>query len=282
MTEFVSSRDYTQFALSVTQKARYVHEDEVRNFLVTVAATSEARRDSIPKGTILWRAQRGYEWRVENAGGEDEFEVPSALSPERMVPKAECVGDGRVNPRGIPCLYLSTSSDTAMSEVRPWVGSDLSLAQFKVMRDLTIVDCSRDKRIFPLWAVDGKPKELPPEKREQVVWGDIGYAFSRPITPDHPASEYVPTQILAEAFRAHGYDGIVYKSLLGEGLNVAVFDCSAAEIINCGLYETRSVSFKFEQADNPYFVTKHYPKTETNTSIESSDPPTIEDGESRK
>jgi hypothetical protein len=283
MTEFVSSRDYSRFAFSVTQKARYVHEEEVRKFLATVIATSEARRDSIEKEAILWRAQRGYEWRMEHEGEEYEFEVPCAFSPDRMIPKGEFVGDGRVNPKGIPCLYLSTTADTAMAEVRPWMGSNLSLAQFKVMRDLAIVNCSLDKRMFPMWVVDGKPEDLPPQKREQVVWGDIGYAFSRPITPDHPATEYVPTQILAEAFRTHGYDGIVYKSLLGDGLNVAIFSCDAAELINCGLYETKSVSFKFEQADNRYFISKHYPKPPTDNPEKSElDSPTVAGDTPRK
>ncbi len=92
------------------------------------------------------------------------------------------------------------------------------------------------------------------------MWGEIAYAFSRPVTPDEPIIEYVPTQILAEAFRAHGYDGIVYRSLLGEGLNVALFDSGVAELLNCGLYETNSVSFKFDQCSNPYFIRKHYPE----------------------
>ena len=165
-----------------------------------------------------------------------------------------------------------------MAEVRPWVGSDISLAQFKVIRDLSIVDCSQDKRIFPLWVMDGKPREPPPQKREEAVWGDVGYAFARPITPDHPVTEYVPTQILAEAFRAHGFDGIVYKSLLGDGLNVATFNCDAAELINCGLYETTSVSFKFEQ-DNPYFMSKHYPKPQGDPHDNPEpDAPTVADG----
>jgi hypothetical protein len=49
-----------------------------------------------------------------------------------------------------------------------------------------------------------------------------------------------------------------YRSLLGAGFNVALFDCSAAELINCGLYETKAVEFKFAQCNNPYFITKHY------------------------
>lgn len=92
---------------------------------------------------------------------------------------------------------------------------------------------------------------------------------------DEPHSEYVPTQVLAEAFRSQGYDGIVYKSLLDErGKNIALFDVQAAELINCCLYETKAVSFDFEQADNPYFIVKHYP--EIAGSIATDEPPAKE------
>jgi len=207
----------------------------------------------------LFRAQRGYSWRTENQGqADEEFEIPNAYGPERMRPNAQFVGDGRLNPRGIPCLYLASTMETAMAEVRPWVGSYISLAQFKVMRDLVVVDCTKDKRMFPNWLLNQNEQEIPAEKREQTAWGDIAHALSRPVTPDELVTEYVPTQILAEAFRAHGYDGIVYKSLLGDGLNIALFDCDAAELINCGLYETNAVSFKFDQCGNPYFIAKHH------------------------
>ncbi len=260
MREFDSPDSYHRFEHAVKRKTRYVHDDAVRAFLATVIETSQTRKDTIEAPTVLWRAQRGYEWRTEQQGEEEEFEVPEAYGPERMVPKAEFVGDGRVNPRGIPCLYLASTKEAAMAEVRPWVGSYISLAQFKLMREVTIVDCTKDKRQFPHWLLSPNQRALAPEKREEVVWGDIGHALSRPVTPDEPPTEYVPTQILAEAFRANGYDGIVYRSLLGAGFNIALFDCHAAEIINCGLYETEGVSFKFEQCSNPYFITKHYPQ----------------------
>jgi hypothetical protein len=258
MDEFPFTDSYHRFEQSVKKRNRYVYDSEVRAFLDAVIATSEKRKDKIDKSSILFRAQRGYGWRLENAGTEEEFEAPDAFEPDRMVPKAELVGDGRVNPRGIPCLYMATTEDAAVAEVRPWVGSYISLAQFKIMRDVTVVDCSRDKRMFPNWLLHEPQKEIPPKKREQIVWGDIGHALSRPVTPDDPITEYVPTQILAEGFRAHGFDGIVYGSLLGEGINVALFDCAAAELINCGLYETNAVQIKFNQCSNPYFITKHY------------------------
>ena len=258
MADFASTDSFRRFEQAVKRETRYIYNGEVQEFLAAVVETSQKRKDSIEKSTILWRAQRGYTWRTENPGTEEEFEVPDAFDPERMVPKAEFVGDGRVNPKGIPCLYLASTQEAAVAEVRPWVGSYISLAQFKVMRDVVIVDCTKDKRQFPNWLLHKTPQEIPAEKREEIAWGDIGYAFSRPVTPDEPVTEYVPTQILAEEFRARGFDGIVYRSLLGGGLNIALFDCTAAELINCGLYETNAVQLQFDQCSNRYFVSKHY------------------------
>lgn len=48
------------------------------------------------------------------------------------------------------------------------------------------------------------------------------------------------------------------RCLLGDGFNVALFDCSAAELMNCRLYEAKTVKFTFEQRNNPYFLRKHY------------------------
>ena len=48
----------------------------------------------------------------------------------------------------------------------------------------------------------------------------IGEALTRPVAPATIDVEYVPTQMLAEAFRIRGFDGILYKSHLGKGVNV--------------------------------------------------------------
>jgi hypothetical protein len=54
-----------------------------------------------------------------------------------------------------------------------------------------------------------------PEDRERAVWGDIAHALSKPVTPEEPTADDIPTQILAESFRAYGFDGIIYNSNLG-------------------------------------------------------------------
>lgn len=264
MAEFASLDSYLRFQHSVRWKTRFVYNDEITEFLRVVLETSAPRLKKIPKDQILFRAQRGFTWRLENAGKEGEFEVETAFKPERMIPKAGLVADGRVNPSKIPCLYLATNRNTAMAEVRPWVGSRVSLAEFRVMRDCVVVDCSLDhRRSLYFQIIDLNALEKTPEPdaaaKEAGVWGDIAYAFSEPVSPDEPHSDYIATQILSETFRSHGCDGIVYKSLLDErGKNVALFDVKSAKLINCCLYETKSLSFGFEQADNPYFTTKHY------------------------
>jgi hypothetical protein len=171
MTDFASADSYWRFQQTVKHKTRYFHDGQVRNFLNTVLETSRSRKESIRKFSVLFRAQRGYTWRKDNEGQPEEMEVPAAFPPERMKPLAEFVGDSRVNPKGIPCLYLASSLDTAIAEVRPWVGSTISLAQFVIRRDLVVVDCWRDKRRLPLWLVDGEPKEMPPQEREAECMG---------------------------------------------------------------------------------------------------------------
>ena len=88
-----------------------------------------------------------------------------------------------------------------------------------------------------------------------MVWGDIGYGMSKPVTAEDSSLSYVPTQIIAESLRNHGLDGIAYKSLLTEdGVNIAIFNTNDADLVACGLMETRAIQFTFEQCDNPYFV----------------------------
>jgi hypothetical protein len=266
MAEFVSLRSYLEFQKSVRWKARFVHNEQTKEFLETVLETSAPRVKKLRKDQVLFRAQRGFTWRLEHAGEDDEFEVETAFGPERMVPRAEFVGEGRVNPAKIPCLYLATNRNTAMAELRPWIGSRISLAEFKVMRECLIVDCSLDqKRSLDFEIVDlntgTRPAEPTAADKEAGVWGDIAHAFSEPVSADEPYSDYIPTQVLGEVFRGHGYHGIMYKSLLDErGKNIALFDATSAELINCVLFETKSISFEFSQTENPYFIAKHYPE----------------------
>jgi hypothetical protein len=174
-----------------------------------------------------------------------------------MKPLPDRATEGRANPKGIPYLYLSTSQETAIAEVRPWLDSLLSVAQFKTVRDLTLVDfctpCAKRTTYYF--------EEPGPEGRQKAVWSDIDRAFSEPVTSNDNVADYVPTQILAEFFKMKDFDGIAYRSALGEGYNIALFDLTSADLINCSLYQITGVKFESNEVANPYFIAKHYNKS---------------------
>jgi hypothetical protein len=254
--EFNCHDDYFQFARSVIRHGRYVFEPCAEEFLSTVAATiSDERIAVVEKGCLLARAQLGFEWRsIEPNNPEIDEQIQDAYSMRRMKPLRDSAREGRINPKGIPCLYLSDDENTAMAETRPWIGSFVSLAQFKTLREVRLVSCCEPRQRFKHLSLT-RPhlREFDPKTREEVAWGEISYAFSEPVSPTDMTAEYVPTQILADLFRHHGFDGIRYRSLLGKGYNYALFDPDSADLLNCCLYEVKSVSFEFDQFGNPYF-----------------------------
>src|SRR5213592_446144 len=125
MAEFESWKQYLEFASFVMRKSRHILDAKNQKFLDAVVETSEKRKGSIEKEAVLWRAQLGHAWNTEIIRREDgqevdSFEVEGPFPPERMKPLPDRANEGRVNPKGIPCLYFSTDMDTAMTETRPW------------------------------------------------------------------------------------------------------------------------------------------------------------------
>ena len=251
MPEFDSWNSYDIFAHSVQRKARYVFEDQVDKFLYTVLATSHTREMDLPSKRFLWRAQLGDHWDESEVDGES-YTDHGPLPPARMKPLVHSPHEGRVNPKGIGCLYLATEKETAMAEARPWIGSYISVGQFETVKALKLIKCCSEHGTDLLRHI--YMEEPGPDEREKAVWAHIDHAFSQPVGAENPTTEYIPTQILAEAFRKNGFDGVVYKSLLGNGFNVALFDIDAAKLVNCFLYDARSIAFKFEETGNPYFL----------------------------
>jgi RES domain-containing protein len=159
-----------------------------------------------------------------------------------MKPLPDRASEGRVNPKGIPCLYCSTDKKTAMTETRPWIGSYVTVAQFEVLKDLRLVDCTAD---LPATRLMDLSYESNRDKWEEYVWGCINRAFSEPVARNDDVADYAPTQVLAEGFRSVDYDGIQYGSILGEGKSVALFDLTAAKPIDCDLYLVEDINLTY-------------------------------------
>jgi hypothetical protein len=253
MAEFKSWTSFSEFWAVTIRKNRYFRPPDVEKFLHTVLLTSKGRETTIKADSVLWRAQIGCDFRPFYQDNEYIDDIPAPHPPERMKPlKGEAI-EGRVNPKGIPYLYLATKRDTALAEVRPWLGTLISVAQFRVSRDLRVVNCSGSEARQNFYLEEPDPPE-----REKAVWSDIDRAFSTPVNPGDRTAEYTPTQVISDMFKASGFDGIVYRSALGAGYNIALFDLEMAEMVNCSLFEVKDIKFTFSQEANPYFIKKHY------------------------
>ena len=262
MNEFKSWNSYRNFANRVRRETRYIRTPEDDAFLREILRTSESRIEDLPAGYGLWRTQLGHHWRRHYESDQHVADLPEAYPPHRMKPLPGRATEGRANPKGIPVLYLSRHKETAMSEVRPWLGSLVSCAHFRTARSLKIVNFSAHRRIgcrVNLSEPDPYFIELDPQEREEAVWTQIDHAFSRPITSGDDTAEYAPTQVIAELFKSEGFDGIAYKSAFeekGYNYNVVLFDPADAELTSCTLFDVKSLKFHFKQSGNPYWVEK--------------------------
>jgi hypothetical protein len=242
MKGFPQADAYWQFARSVRTERRYLLTNTVRRFLRAVRQTADPRVDIVRAGAHLWRAQAGASTIEVPISGTDETVTEDyPYNTTRMKPLAGRAREGRANPKGIPYLYLATRRDTAASEVRPWKGGVVSVGQFRVDRDLKLVNTSLLSKQTFYWG--RQPSAV---KREEAVWGDIDHAFATPASLSDDATEYVPTQLLAELFREAGFDGVGYRSAYGPGHNIVLFDLDLARQVNGVLLRVKNVRFTFE------------------------------------
>ncbi len=247
---FKSCRSYWDFQKSVVFGNRFFFDKDTKSFLDVLLETSESRKKSLEKGTILYRSQIGKDIQViKDDLGNYINEVSHPYQEGRMLPRTDMVGEGRANPKGVLYLYLASCKETSMSEVRPWVGAEISLAKFRISRDLTLVDCSvNTSSTLIYFKVDEGLYEPDENEKRKSVWAHVDKAFSSPVNPNESHTNYVTTQVIAELFKTNGIDGIVYRSMLGPNCNVVLFDMQSAEFVGSRLYSTNSVKFEFSES----------------------------------
>ncbi|RKF14060.1 RES domain-containing protein [Roseovarius spongiae] len=135
---------------------------------------------------------------------------------------------GRANPPGIPYLYVGSTPETSIAEIRPHTGETATVAEFEIAaKNLALVDLREPKKLI-------SPFSLGDEDTIGALRGDIdflerlGNELTRPVRPQAAAVEYVPSQYLCEFIKRSGWDGVLYSSSVSEGVNLAVFDPAKA------------------------------------------------------
>lgn len=160
---------------------------------------------------------------------------------EMGAPPARKATHGRANPAGIPYLYLGSLPTTAVAEVRPHTGEVACVADFTVPPRLNAVDLRNPRGLVsPFLLADARAIG---QLRADIAFLErLGDELTRPVLPSGAAIDYIPSQYLCEFIKKVGYDGVVYRSSVSEGINLALFDAAEAFAGTVMLHKITKVS----------------------------------------
>ncbi len=162
-------------------------------------------------------------------------------------PPPRLASQGRANPAGIPYLYIATNPETAISEIRPHTGELASVARFEIVSDMSLIDLRNPR-------VSISPFILGDEDEVALLRGDIeflvrlGQELTHPVLPDSVNIDYIPSQYLCEFIKKCGYDGVIYRSSVGEGINAALFSDEMVNPLDVSRYDVSKVYVEIQQS----------------------------------
>jgi RES domain-containing protein len=156
-------------------------------------------------------------------------DVPYTVDQMGAPPK-RIASHGRANPAGIPYLYLGSAQDTAISEIRPHTGEIACVADFTTPTTLKLVDLRTPRKmVSPFVLADAD--DIGRMRNDLPFLERLGNELTRPVIPQSAAIDYTPSQYLCEFIKKCGYQGVIYRSSVSTGMNLALFDPALA---TCG------------------------------------------------
>lgn len=205
----------SRFNFQIRKRSRSYGEDlvsvhEMLPFLGRLVRQQRMVR-KLPESTVFYRVRPGkHAHSVSELGS----------------PPADKARAGRMNPAGIPYLYLAFDERTALAETRAKHGDQVTLSEWSPCRDLYVVDLSYHLSCPSVFS----------DKRREHDMVHFLYKFtdeiSKPVAHDGSEHiEYVPTQVVSEYFaQAFTYslhkrvDGLIYPSAVDpRGKNLVLF-----------------------------------------------------------
>lgn len=189
----------------------------------------------LPANTTLYRA------RVHHA----ERKEPYATN-EMGYPEKEKASEGRANPQGIPYLYLSKSIKTTLFETRVSYLDELSIGEFKIENEKTVVLVDFTERLNAYKNIDN----IKNHTKGVLLKNRISKSLSKPIRRYDSRLEYIPTQFICEYIRyITNADGILFNSSLDleGGVNVVLFEQDKVKCDSVEMYRIKDIDITPEK-----------------------------------
>jgi len=190
---------------------------------------------------LLLAEELPSEWfRARIRTGDQNYSVDQMGAPPKRL-----ASHGRANPAGIPYLYLASKPETAAAEIRPHTGELACVASFTIP-SIRAVDL-RNPRNFVSPFILTDADEIGQLRADLPLLERLGDELTRPILPQGAAIDYIPSQYLCEFIKKSGFDGVVYRSSVSEGINLALFRPGVATVRGVSLYNVERVSVEVVQ-----------------------------------
>jgi hypothetical protein len=223
---------------ALAEKNHFLVEDEYEKIFRPVMPYLAS---TVNAGTRWHRARMGAKQRAadfEDVGGPPTYFYEAHKDKSIGAPPVGVAAAGRVNRPGVSYLYLASDPATAAAEIRPHPGELVSVGCFEVTRNLRIVDL-RAHDLTKLWRTDDELEML-----ELIIAMEKMFATA---APPSNRSAYTVTQFLGELFRRLGFDGVMFRSTVGEGENLVVFDPAHSKWIDGSsrVIEVKKVSYEW-------------------------------------
>jgi len=168
---------------------------------------------------------------------------------EMGAPPCELATHGRANPAGIPYLYVASSIVTAISEARPQTGQIAYVAEFSFIGDLRLIDLRTPKKTVSPFVFD-EPADIGRMRNEVPFLESLGEELTRPVIQSAAATDYTPSQYLCEFIKSKRYDGVIYRSSVSTGINLAVFNTHVGRCGTIRQYSVGTVTVEFTELGN--------------------------------
>ena len=155
-------------------------------------------------------------YRARILAGDVQYTVNQMGAPPNRI-----ASHGRANPAGIPYLYLGSAPDTAISEIRPHTGEIACVADFTTPAGLKLVDLQAPRKmVSPFLLADAV--DIGRMRNDLPFLERLGNELTRPVIPQSAAIDYTPSQYLCEFIKKCGYQGVIYRSSVSDGMNLAL------------------------------------------------------------
>lgn len=233
MVKEEASMFYDSLSESIKHKRRFFQGKFIKEVVepecLNVSTISKYQTD-FEKGKQLFRA------RINQSN--KAYGLSDLMPPPPDLAKA-----GRANPNGIPFFYAADCKNTAIAEVKPWIGAKVCIAYVEAKRNLSIVDLTKKVIPSPMgYALSNKMNEYKKVLSEYSMWSLLCENLSKPLGGENVELEYLVTQYLTEYIESLGYDGIkFYSSLDEEGVNYVFFNPEDMLIKKIEEYEVRKI-----------------------------------------